>query len=93
MDKLPFTPLFARVLLSREKKEKIGSIILPDQAQDRYNPEEGVVIAVGHTADEAVGALIGKKVMFAKYSGAWINIQDKEYFLCQDEDILGVVYE
>lgn len=93
MEKIPFTPLFARVLLKRNKTDKIGSIILPETAKDKYNPEEGLLIATGHTADDAVKEMIGQKVMFAKYSGAWIKIKDEEYFLCQDEDLLGVVYE
>lgn len=93
MDKVPFTPLFARVLLKREKVDKVGSIILPDSAANKYNPEEGILVALGHTADEVLKDLVGKKVMFAKYSGAWIKIQDVEYFMCQDEDLLGVMYE
>lgn len=93
MDNIPFTPLFARVLLKRDKVEKIGSIILPDTASNKYNPEEGILVAIGHTVDEILNDMIGKKVMFAKYSGAWIKIQGTEYFMCQDEDILGVVYE
>lgn len=93
MTKIPFTPLFARVLLKRDKINKIGSIIIPDIAANKYNPEEGILIAVGHTADEVLTDLIGKKVMFAKHSGAWIKIQDEEYFMCQDEDLLGVIYE
>lgn len=93
MDKIPFTPLFARVLLKRDKVEKIGSIIIPDSATNKYNPEEGIIVAVGHTVDEILNDMIGKKVMFAKYSGAWLKIKDAEYFMCQDEDILGVIYE
>lgn len=93
MSKIPFTPLFARVLLKRDKVEKVGSIILPDSAANKYNPEEGIIVAVGHTADEVLTDLVGKKVMFAKYSGAWLKIQGEEYFMCQDEDLLGVVYE
>ncbi len=93
MTKIPFTPLFARVLLKREKVDKIGSIILPDIASNKYNPEEGILIAIGHTVDESIEQLLGKKVMFAKYSGAWIKIHDDEYFMCQDEDLLGVIYE
>lgn len=93
MTNVPFTPLFARVLLKREKVDKIGSIILPDTATGKYNPEEGILVAAGHTVDESISDLIGKKVMFAKYSGAWLKIQDEEYFMCQEEDLLGVVYE
>ncbi len=93
MTKIPFTPLFARVLLKRNKVEKVGSIILPNAATNKYNPEEGIIVAVGHTVDEVLKDLVGTKVMFAKYSGAWIKISDEEYFMCQDEDLLGVIYE
>lgn len=82
------TPLFARVVLKRDKIDKIGSIILPESSINRYNPEEGIVVAVGHTVDQEVRDLIGKKVMFAKHSGAWIKIKETEYFICQEEDLL-----
>lgn len=93
MKKIPFTPLFARVLLKRDRVEKVGSIILPDQVKGRLDPEEGTLIAVGHTCDAELHDLIGKKFMFAKYSGTWIKVGEEEYFLCQDEDLLGVSYE
>lgn len=93
MTNIPFTPLFARVLLKRDKVEKIGSIILPDSATNKYNPEEGILISVGHTCEDNIKEMVGNKVMFAKYSGAWIKIQGEEYFMCQEEDLLGVIYE
>ena len=92
MHKIPFTPLFARVLLKREKVNKIGSIIIPDSSANKYNPEEGILIAAGHTVEPEIQNLLNKKVMFAKYSGAWIKIQDEEYFMCQEEDLLGVIH-
>ncbi len=82
------TPLFARVLLKREKKDKVGSIIIPETIANKWAPDEGVVVAVGHTVDKEIRDLIGKKVMFAKYSGSWIKIKDEEYFICQEEDLL-----
>lgn len=88
MTKIPFTPFFARVLLKRDKIDKIGSIIIPEMAVGKYNPEEGIVVAVGHTVDNEVRECIGKKVMFAKYSGAWIKVEGEDYFLCQEEDLL-----
>lgn len=92
MTNVPFTPLFARVLLKREKVDKIGTIILPESATNKYNPEEGILVAAGHTVDKEIADLIGQKVMFAKYSGAWLKLKDEEYFICQEEDLLGVSY-
>lgn len=93
VEKLPFRPLFARVLLERAKVEKFGSIILPESAQARYVPTKGVVLDCGETCHNSVTELIGKQVFFAKYAGDWLKVGDREFFLCQDEDILGEVYE
>ena len=90
MAQIPFQPLFARVLLEREDKEKIGSIIIPESAKSRYSPAEGRIVAVGHTVDESIKELIGKVVMFAKFAGDWLEIDGRKYFICQDEDVLGV---
>jgi len=87
---VPFQPLFARVLLEREDKEKIGNIIIPDTAKSRYCPAEGKIVAVGDTVAENIQQLVGKVVMFAKFAGDWLEIDGKKYFICQDEDILGV---
>ena len=93
MTKIPFTPLFARVLLKRERVKSIGSIILPDQVKGKLDPEEGILIAVGDTCEPNIHEQIGKKFMFAKYAGAWIKIDGEEYFMCQEEDLLGVCHE
>lgn len=93
MEKVPFTPLFARALLKRTRTEKIGSILLPESAKGKLDPDEGTLVAIGHTCEPEVKELLGKKVMFAKYSGAWIKINEEEYFICQEEDLLGVKYE
>lgn len=90
MTKIPFTPLFARVVLKRERVEKVGSIILPDTVKGKLDPEKGTLVAVGHTCEPELNDLVGKTVLFAKYSGAWVKIDDEEYFLCQEEDLLGV---
>jgi chaperonin GroES len=91
--KLPFEPMFGRVLIDRPKVEQIGSIIIPQTAHTKYSPTKGRIIACGETCDEAIKKAVGKIVVFAKYAGDWIKIDDQEYFICQDEDILGVVHE
>ena len=86
---LGYEPLFARVLLEREKKEvTTGGIIIPEQAQTKHAPEYGRVVAMGPTVDESIKSLMGKTVYFAKFAGAWIKVEGKDYFICQDEDIL-----
>ena len=93
-------PLFARVLIRREKfASKAPSIIIPDEAAKRNAPSKGVVVAVGPAADEAIRP--GMTVIFGQYSGAWVNPdgaavtreEDAEFFVCMDEDIIAEVKE
>lgn len=87
-------PLFARVLLRRDKLEKVGSILIPNEQQKRYARTRATVIAVGPTADESIKP--GMAVLVGQHAGAWINAQgdpagdtnEEEYFIAQDEDIL-----
>ena len=93
-------PLFARVLIRREKfASKQSSIIIPDEAAKRNAPSKGVVVATGPNADKSIKP--GMTVLFGQYAGAWINEdgtvvsreQDGEFFVCQDEDVIAEVRE
>lgn len=81
-------PLFARVLLERETL-KSTSIIIPQTAEKRNAPEIGVVVAVGPNADHSIE--VGQKVIFGRHAGDWIKYKDKEFFVVQDEDIIGII--
>ena len=90
-------PLNDRVLVKRiEEGEQIrGGIIIPDTAKEK--PQEGEVIAVGNgkllengTRIEP-GVKAGDKVLFGKYSGADIKLDDEEYLIMREDDILGVI--
>lgn len=82
-----YEPLFARVLLEREKIKTTG-IIIPESVEKRNMPEKGIVLKVGPTADDSVKALVGKSVYFAKFAGAWLKVGDRDIYVCQDEDLL-----
>ena len=84
-----FTPVFGRVLLNRPKEQKIGSIIIPEQAQSKLSPQKGKVVAVGENCESYIRDMIGETAIFAQYAGAWLKVGDQEYFICQEEDILG----
>lgn len=65
-----YTPLFARVLIRREVKEKsAGGIIIPNA--QRHAKHEGVVVAKGETASESI--TVGDRVIFGKHAGAWLD--------------------
>ena len=88
------TPLHDRVVIRRiEEKESIkGGIIIPDSAKEKQ--QEGEVIAVGSGKREK-GELIpldvkpGDRVLFGKYSGTEIKIEDEELLILREEEILA----
>lgn len=88
------TPLHDRVVVRRiEEKESIkGGIIIPDSAKEKQ--QEGEVIAVGSGKREK-GELIpldvkpGDRVLFGKYSGTEIKIDDEELLILREEEILA----
>jgi chaperonin GroES len=90
-------PLHDRILIKRiEEKETIkGGIIIPDSAKEK--PQEGQVIAVGNGKKTEEGKVIpldvkaGDRILFGKYSGTEIKIEDQEYLILREEEVLGVL--
>lgn len=89
-----YKPIFARVLIRREIKEKTaGGIIIPNAK--RHASCEGIILALGETASSLLKA--GQRVLFGRHAGMWIDASDKidsddgTLFLCQDEDILAII--
>ncbi len=90
-------PLHDRILLKRvEEKETVkGGIIIPDTAKEK--PQEGEVIAVGHGKKTEEGKVIpldvkaGDRILFGKYSGTEIKVDDQEYLIIREEEVLGVI--
>jgi chaperonin GroES len=90
-------PLGDRVLvkpLGREETTKSG-IVLPDTAKEK--PQRGTVIAVGagRLDDDgeriAVDVNVGDEVLFAKYAGTEFKLDDEDYLILSEKDILGVI--
>ena len=92
-----FRPLGDRVLVQRvEEAEQIrGGIVIPDTAKEK--PQECVVIAVGtgKVLDSglkvAMSVKAGDKVLFGKYSGSEIKLNDEEYLIMSEGEILGIL--
>lgn len=90
------TPLHDRVLVKRiEEKETVkGGIIIPDTAKEK--PQEGEVIAVGAGKIEKgqrvpLDVKVGDRVLFGKYTGSDIKIEDVEYLILREEEILAKI--
>jgi chaperonin GroES len=90
-------PLHDRILIKRiEEKETVkGGIIIPDSAKEK--PQEGEVIAVGNGRKTEEGKVIpldvkaGDRILFGKYSGTEIKIDDVEYLIVKEDEVLGVL--
>ena len=90
-------PLHDRILVKRlEEQETVrGGIIIPDTAKEK--PQEGKVVAVGNGKVGDDGKRIpldvkaGDKILFGKYSGSEVKIEDDEYLILREEDILAIL--
>jgi chaperonin GroES len=90
-------PLHDRILIKRvEEKETVkGGIIIPDTAKEK--PQEGEVIAVGGGKKTEEGKVIpldvkaGDRILFGKYSGTEIKIDDVEYLIIREDEVLGII--
>ena len=90
-------PLYDRILVKRvEPKEQVrGGIIIPDTAKEK--PQEGKVVAAGNGKVTEDGKKIpldvksGDRILFGKYSGSEVKIDDKEYLILREEDVLAIL--
>ncbi len=90
-------PLGDRVLVEPVKEDEVkkGGIIIPDTAKEK--PQQGKVIAVGSGKLDDNGKVIpfhvkkGDKILMPKYGGTEIKIDNKDYLILREEDILGVI--
>ncbi len=90
-------PLHDRVVIRRiEEEEEIrGGIVIPDTAKEK--PQQGEVIAVGDGRILEDGTRlpldirVGDRVLFGKYSGTEIKLDDEELLIMRENEILGVV--
>jgi chaperonin GroES len=90
------TPLHDRVLVRRveEKETAKGGIIIPDTAKEK--PHEGEVMAVGVGKIEKgkrvpLDVKVGDRILFGKYTGNDILVDDQEYLILREEEILAKV--
>ncbi|MEW6033521.1 MAG: co-chaperone GroES [Chloroflexota bacterium] len=89
-------PLADRVLIKPLPREEVtkGGIVLPDTAKEK--PQEGQVVAVGPGRVDDKGNRVplevkkGDKVIYAKYAGTEIKLDDEEYVILRESDILAI---
>lgn len=89
-------PLHDHILVERiEEEVRKGGIIIPDTAKEK--PQQGKVIAVGDGRRDEKGNRIaldvkkGDIILFGKYAGSEVKIDDKEYLIIREDDVLGII--
>jgi chaperonin GroES len=91
-------PLHDRVLVKRleeQEKKSAGGIIIPDTAKEK--PQEGKVIAVGtgkkleNGSIQPMNVKVGDRILFGKYSGTEVKIDNEDYLIMKEDDILGIL--
>ena len=94
---MKFRPLHDRVVVRRvdsDEKTK-GGIIIPDTAKEK--PMEGEIVAVGPGARDETGKLVpldvkaGDRILFGKWSGTEVKIDNEELLIMKESDIMGVM--
>ncbi len=92
MAKISIKPLGDRVVVEPvEAEQKTASgIIIPDTAKEK--PSQGVVVAVPEADDDnKLTVKVGDKVLYGKYAGTEITIDDKDYLIMNESDILAII--
>ena len=90
-------PLHDRLIVSRidEGEQKIGGIIIPDSAKEK--PMQGRVISAGNGKSKDDGKRIpldvkaGDLILFGKYSGQEIKLDEKEFLIMREDEVLAVI--
>jgi chaperonin GroES len=89
-------PLHDRILVSRieEGEQKVGGIIIPDTAKEE--PQQGEIVAVGPGKYEdgklvPMSVKVGDKVLYGKYSGTEITLDNEQYLILRESDVLAIV--
>lgn len=83
-----FKPLKDRVFVSytAELEKTAGGLYIPDTAKEK--PQSGQVEAIGA---DVKSLKVGDKILFDRYSGSKINIDNTEYLIVKEEDVLGIL--
>jgi chaperonin GroES len=89
--------LHDRLLVERveEAETKKGGIIIPDSAKEK--PQQANVVAVGNGKRNEKGEIVplevkaGDRILFGKYSGSEVNVDDQEYLILREDEVLAVL--
>lgn len=90
-------PLHDRVVIKRleEERKSAGGIVIPDTAAEK--PQKGEIVAVGKGKPTDNGGVrepevkVGDKVLFGKFAGSEVKIDDEDYLVMREDDVVAVL--
>jgi chaperonin GroES len=90
-------PLNDRIIVRRveDQEQMRGGLYIPDTAKEK--PQEGLVIAVGqgrilnNGERVAIDVKVGDKLLFGKYAGTEVKLDNEEYLILREDDVLGII--
>jgi chaperonin GroES len=94
---MKITPLRDHIVAKRveEDEKKVGSIIIPDAAKEKPITAEVVAVGTGRVLDDGkkvpLEVKAGDKIIIGKYSGSEVKLDDIEYVVLREDDVLGIV--
>jgi chaperonin GroES len=96
-DQMKIKPLQDRVIVKRidQDEEVRGGIVIPDTAKEK--PQEGEIVAAGDGKVLESGQKVamsvkpGDRILFGKYSGTEVKIDDHEYLIMREDEVLGIL--
>src|SRR2546427_7116011 len=89
-------PLHDRVIIKRldEEEQKRGGIIIPDTAREKPQQGEGIAAGEGKFREDGtrqpLDVKAGDRVLFGKYNGSEVKLDDQEYLIMREDEVLGV---
>ena len=95
-NKMKLVPLADRVVLKQVEAEETtkSGIVLPGQAQEKPQQAEVVAVGPGGVVDGKevkMEVAVGDKVIYSKYAGTEVELDDEEYIIVKQNDILAVI--
>jgi chaperonin GroES len=90
-------PLKDRIVVKRieESEQKVGGIIIPDTAKEKPMTAEVIAVGSGRVLDDGkripLEVETGNKVVIGRYAGSEVKIEDVEYLILREDEVLGIV--
>lgn len=94
---MKLTPIRDHIVARRleEKEKKVGGIIIPDSAKEKPLTAEVVAVGSGKLLDDGktvpLEVKAGDKIIVGKYSGSEVKLDETEYVILREDDVLGII--